>query len=729
MLCFVKNYKMKKTIQLFIILFVSFAYSQELKPVAEKVISYYSNNKSISTYNLFSLDNSTAKKEKYAKAASDISVLKMQSTELSKIVAQKPEAMEISFPFEGKSVTVQLVKNMIFTDDFKINTSKGEYKNYTPGVYYQGIVKDDPTSIVAFSFFKDDVVGVSSVLGKGNIVVGKVKNSQDFVSYSDSKLAVENPFTCGVEDLKENQLNKISFNPKNITSKLTNNCVRIYYEIGYGPYTQNGSNVTTATNWVTAMHNNISTLYANDGIKIALSSVFVWTTSDTGTYSGTPSNILNQFRNHTTSFNGDIGQLLRNPATTSIAWVNSVCTNYNYSYCGVNFTYSNVPTYSWNIEAMTHEMGHNLGSPHTHACAWNGDNTAIDGCGPASGNNEGCSGDLPTNGGTIMSYCHLVSGVGINFANGFGVQPGALIRNTIESKGCLGTNCTSSCSITVSDLYLNSVNKNSFSGTLVDDVSTTWKYSLTKSDGTAVSSGTTTSKTLSFSGLLPNTYYLLNVGTTCSGPYAFQKSLLVLTDDLWCGKTFIDTGGVSGNYSNSQSITKTFYPDNPSQKLSMTFTEFDLELNYDFMTIYNGDSTSSPVFANGNNLTGSTIPSSPFVSTDSTGAITVAFTSDEGVTGTGWNANISCSALSVEDFASKNGIQVYPNPAKNKLFVESKENIEMYSLTDVSGRTIITSSKMNSKSFSVDLSALKTGNYVMSFTVAGKTVSRKIIKQ
>ena len=64
-----------------------------------------------------------------------------------------------------------------------------------------------------------------------------------------------------------------SYDPKTMTAKKTDNCVRIYYEAVYGPYTQNNSNVTTTTNWVTAMHNNISTLYSNDGITVALSPV------------------------------------------------------------------------------------------------------------------------------------------------------------------------------------------------------------------------------------------------------------------------------------------------------------------------------------------------------------------------------------------------------------------------------------------------------------------------
>ena len=65
-----------------------------------------------------------------------------------------------------------------------------------------------------------------------------------------------------------------------------------------------------------------------------MSETYVWTTTDP--YSGQPGAILSKFRTTRTSFNGDLAQLIRNPATTSVAYVNSLCSTYKYSYCGVN---------------------------------------------------------------------------------------------------------------------------------------------------------------------------------------------------------------------------------------------------------------------------------------------------------------------------------------------------------------------------------------------------------
>ena len=167
-----------------------------------------------------------------------------------------------------------------------------------------------------------------------------------------------------------------------------------------------------------------------------MSQVQVWTTTEP--YGASASTALTDFgRAKQNSINGNLAQLVRLKTSggwSGIAWVNVLCSPYGasqasgpYSYAEISASYNSsvaTPTYSWSTEVITHELGHNLGSPHTHSCTWTGG--AIDGCATPEG---GCSaGPTPTNGGTIMSYCHLTS-IGINYANGFGPQPKALITN------------------------------------------------------------------------------------------------------------------------------------------------------------------------------------------------------------------------------------------------------------------------------------------------------------
>ena len=721
---------MIKKLLLFSILQCSFwGFAQTMRPVAQKVSEYHAQKKNFEKYDLFTVNKTSEKLAEYKRAATDITVLTIDSKQLKKLVYEKPEYLEVSFPFDGKLVTLELYKNQIFTNDFKVTTNKGEIVNYNPGAYYQGIVKGDNQSIVAFSFFDDDIVGVASTFGLGNVIVGKVKNSTDFVSYSDSKLTGSNPFICGVDELTENHKQKISYDPnaKKSTGKvLTQNCVRIYYEVCYTPYVNNGSSTTTTTNWLTAIHNNISTLYNNDDIRIALNEIYIWTTQDP--YSGTPSGNLASFRTNRQVFNGDLAHLVNQPSTTSVAYINSLCTNNRHAYSGASQTYNNVPVYSWTIEAMTHEMGHSLGSPHTHACAWNGNSTAIDGCGPAAGANEGCNGPIPstTVKGTIMSYCHLISGVGINFANGFGPQPAALIRSTVDSKACLGTNCTTACTTTITGMSVSNITQNSASAAFTDATGTNWKYKLTKFDGTPVTNGTTATQSFSFSNLQPGTYYLLSVGTDCSA--AYQRTQLFMTDADWCsGFQFTDTGGAATNYGDNQTIVKTFYPS--SGALTMSFSEFALELDYDYMYIYNGPSTSSPMFANGNALTGTTAPGS-FTSTHPSGAITVRFVSDPAVNDLGWKANFSCAVLAVEDVNTKdNSVNIYPNPARNMITISSRDALKSFRIYDEAGRLIKSESSLKGSKFEVNISSMQTGNYVVSVETDKQTVTKKLIKQ
>jgi hypothetical protein len=73
--------------------------------------------------------------------------------------------------------------------------------------------------------------------------------------------------------------------------------------------------------------------------------------------------------------------------------------------------YGTYPLQFWDILATSHEMGHNVGTPHTHCYT-----PPIDMC--YSGE-PGCyvgPTSVPPGGGTIMSYCHLLPG-GFNNIN------------------------------------------------------------------------------------------------------------------------------------------------------------------------------------------------------------------------------------------------------------------------------------------------------------------------
>lgn len=724
---------MKKVLSFLLLIFINVVGFSQLRPIAKKINDFQSKKERFVNVKPFILDDTSSKQSKYMVSATDAKVLKLQSSELSRIVAGRPNAIEMSLPYNGSEMTVQLIQNDIFGGKgLIVNTDKGLYKDYKPGVYYQGIIKGDNKSVVAVSFFEDDVVGVVSLAGGGNIIVGKAVSSDDFIIYTDNKLTGVNPFICKTDELMQNEKEKISFNPK--TSKApeqTQNVVRVYYEVCYNPFVQNDSNVTTTTNWLTAIHNNIATLYTNDGIRTALHELFIWTTKDPyNAAAGNHSQNLNAFRSNRSTFNGDLAHLVNYPSTTSVAYLNSLCGANRYAYSGVDKTYKDVPAYSWTIMAMTHEMGHALGSPHTHACAWNGNATPIDGCAPtyrpdlAEGSCD--TGPIPAK-GTIMSYCHLLSSVGIDLTLGFGEQPGALIRETVDSKPCLNTDGETGCPVTISRVSLTEIGKNSATATIVDDISSEWRYEFLKMDGTVVKSGVTNSKVINLTDLQPNTYYEIRVGSTCGSTKAYQQKQLFLTDANWCGASFVSPAGEDGNYGNNQYLVKTFYPDQPNQKLKLTFTKFDLEQGYDFLTVRNGPATNSPVFPGSSNMSGTTIRG-PFESTHETGAITVVFWSDQAVTGEGWIANFECKTLATSEITAKD-VYVSPNPTKGPIDIKTNNNIDQITVLDSSGKIVNVIRNVQAKEKSVDLSSYPSGNYIVMIKSGNDTVTKKVIKK
>lgn len=721
---------MKKILQLFLTVFVFVLFSAQtgLRPIAREVKDFQNKKIAFKKVNPFTLDNTSGKQMVYQEAAKDAVVLKLDKKQVINLVKERPEALEMTFPFEERQLTVEMVKVDIYSPDFKAETNKRQITNYKKGVFYRGIIKGDYTSVVAFSFFDNDVVGVASANNIGNVTLGKALNSEDFVVYNDQKLTGTNPFICSADELMENETQKVRFDPKSSKApQMTEACVRVYYEICYKPFQLNGNDVTNTVNWISAVHNNINTLYVNDGVKMSLKTVYVWETADP--YTGSYSANLAAFRSNRTSFDGDLAHLVNYPTTTSVAYLNSLCTTNRYAYSGIDIAYNNIPTYSWTIMAMTHEMGHALGSPHTHACAWNGNGTAIDGCAPtyrpdlAEGD---CPvGPIPTGGGTIMSYCHLVS-TGINFTKGFGEQPGALIRQTVDSKACLSGNCITACTATVAALSVNDVAKTTASVSITDITSAEWKYRVSLMNGTVVQTGNTTEKKFTISGLLQGTFYKIEVGTDCSP--AYQRSQIILTDDDWCGKTITDTGGSGGNYSDGESWSKTFYPGNENEKMKITFQEFNLEAGYDFLTVRNGPSATSPVFSGSNNMSGTTIRG-PFESTHATGAITLVFRSDEMVNESGFKALLSCSLLGTNDFNSQKSISISPNPVKNQFKIDGQHKIENVKVFDESGKLVkeFNSDSVTKNSF--DVSKLKTGTYIVMIKSSEETVSKKLIKQ
>ncbi len=367
--------------------------------------------------------------------------------------SDKNQALKkLTLPLNEHSDLILLLEKQNIYDDLKIKMASGAAPpDISDNEYYWGIVEGEENSMVSLTISNDEVFGIISFKGR-KFNLGKVQNESYYVMYESSDLHNSPVKGCGVHD--EHELFPTDQQIPDDLEKDANNCVNLYVEVDNDIYSNKGSGTA---DFITAMFAQVSLLYANESINLNLGELIIWDTADP--YSGpSTGDYLSQFRNRIGSnFNGDIAHLVGYRGSGGIAYLNTLCyKNYSHGYSDVNSSFNDVPTYSWTIEVLAHEIGHNLGSKHTHACAWNGNNTPLDDCGNvwATNSNSTAEGSncydatnpMVPSAGTVMSYCHLISGVGIDFNLGFGQQPGDLLRSKVYNSPCL-TSCSSDCEV------------------------------------------------------------------------------------------------------------------------------------------------------------------------------------------------------------------------------------------------------------------------------------------
>jgi N-acetyl-anhydromuramyl-L-alanine amidase AmpD len=106
--------------------------------------------------------------------------------------------------------------------------------------------------------------------------------------------------------------------------------------------------------------------------------------------------------------------------------------------------------------------------------------------------------------------------------------------------------------------------------------------------------------------------------------------------------SFYDSGGPGGNYQNDQRTTTLIQPSGATN-VTLTFTRFSLENNWDYMYIYDGASTTSPLLGR---FTGTALPGT---FTSSGGSLLLDFRSDCATVDSGWAVSYSSNSGSGAD--------------------------------------------------------------------------------
>jgi hypothetical protein len=173
-----------------------------------------------------------------------------------------------------------------------------------------------------------------------------------------------------------------------------------------------GGNADAARDYVATLFAAANMIYVRDlSLHPNLAYLRLWEGSTDPWLTGASSDALNEFRDH---WQGSMGSVSRTMAHMlsgrglggGVAWLSSICNSFSYAVSGNlggSFPYpvADNSGQNWDLMVFTHEMGHNLGAPHTHS-----ESPIADGCGL---NPQDCA-VAQAGAGTIMSYCHLCSG-------------------------------------------------------------------------------------------------------------------------------------------------------------------------------------------------------------------------------------------------------------------------------------------------------------------------------
>ncbi|NSW46566.1 MAG: hypothetical protein HPY79_12210 [Bacteroidales bacterium] len=123
-----------------------------------------------------------------------------------------------------------------------------------------------------------------------------------------------------------------------------------------------------------------------------------------------------------------------------------------------------------------------------------------------------------------------------------------------------------------------------------------------------------------------------DISLTAQAPYLMSNTPITTCSGQW-----LDDGGLA-NYT-SNDYTQTFTPGSVGMNLQFTFTSWTMGDADDYLIIYDGPNTSSPIIGTYNNTTGSP---GTITATNSTGQLTFLWFSDNNGLDAGWQANISC---------------------------------------------------------------------------------------
>ncbi len=321
-------------------------------------------------------------------------ILLLEKAVVEELIATQPKDLVINLPDEtGGVLPLILKKRTLFTPDFRAVDHQHPVGSIPLlDLHYMGFIENESDSKVSLSITKDEVSGLIHLSDK-TIAIRGLNEENEHVVYDYKNHPKAPELDCSSTDTLP------SYEPKQLSRTTENQapvCVSVRVEVDQD-----------FVGDPAALMNQVAMIYEGINVTIKVAEIYYWTTPSP--YTGSTRDIIVKLQESVGRYNdpsGDVTLLLSGKGNGGrAASVGLLCEANAVCYSGQND----------DVYTAAHELGHLLAAHHTHACKWNGNNTALDGCGYNAGYG-GCAGEDPASGGTLMSYCHIRSvGINMNF--------------------------------------------------------------------------------------------------------------------------------------------------------------------------------------------------------------------------------------------------------------------------------------------------------------------------
>ncbi len=187
-----------------------------------------------------------------------------------------------------------------------------------------------------------------------------------------------------------------------------------------------------------------------------------------------------------------------------------------------------------------------------------------------------------------------------------------------------------------------------------------------------------------------------------------------------CIDTLYDMGGEERNYYDREDYSYTLSATNGGV-IDLDFKSFDVELNYDYLRLYNGTDTSSQLIGV---YTGTNSPS--IISAGSN--VTLWFYSDGATNNPGWEVVYECTTPVNVTINKNNNIKIYPTIFNDFITIEGAELNSQVRVYDNIGKLIYQTQTNNFRS-DINVTNIPNGTYYIVVRSQNKTLTKQISKR